>query len=247
QEISKKAKQETRQETASAGSDNSWLTSAGMQKAMKGVVNGLNETLKNRKEQPRDSSTPKRSADRSTPKPSAARKAIREAFSPLRNVAKSANDWVMKPPQRSSSGPSRPSFEAPSLSGVDWQNGLGLVAIGVLIGVCLLFLARRFLNHRQQLEQEQTALKQMAFQLRTREDVVRAYHLITSRWPSSVAKWWPHQLATPAMASAVPDRREPLAVLTELYEQARYLPPDAELTDAQIESARNAIQQCLAL
>ncbi len=75
---------------------------------------------------------------------------------------------------------------------------------------------------------------------------MRAFHVIVSRSPGVAADWWPHSRAGQALAESSPERREAVQTLVEVYEQARYLPEDAMLSEDEYRRAKEAYERCMA-
>ncbi len=80
--------------------------------------------------------------------------------------------------------------------------------------------------------------------LRTREDVVIAFHQLALLRTATAATWWTHRLFERKLSQAKPEIRSAMEVLANIYEQARYSPPDQELDAEQLLRARQALQQC---
>lgn len=78
--------------------------------------------------------------------------------------------------------------------------------------------------------------------IRTREDVVRAFHQYALQSDMSVPTWWTHREVERQVADTTPDLKPSIQVLADLYELARYLPDEAELTPDQIGSARRELE-----
>ena len=82
--------------------------------------------------------------------------------------------------------------------------------------------------------------------IRSRSDVVRAFHQYALRPATPAPTWWTHREVERQVAQTTPTLRPAIRTLTDLYEQARYLPDDADLTPDQIGTARRALEQCAA-
>jgi hypothetical protein len=77
--------------------------------------------------------------------------------------------------------------------------------------------------------------------IRTRADVVRAFHQLAFRIAHPIESWWtPHRVAS-RVDSRSPDVRSALHVAVDVYEQSRYLPDNEELTEEQLVHVREAI------
>jgi hypothetical protein len=77
----------------------------------------------------------------------------------------------------------------------------------------------------------------------SREDVVQAFHAITSRTPEVSSDSWTHRKAAEAMIEAKPSNEFDVETLANVYEEARYQPEDAQFTDDQITKARRAVER----
>ena len=84
----------------------------------------------------------------------------------------------------------------------------------------------------------------MPTDIRSRQDVVDAFHAIAARSPHVGGSWWTHLRVARVLQRRNPANKAAVAVLTEIYETARYLPSDTPLPPAQIEAARQAVRQC---
>ena len=82
--------------------------------------------------------------------------------------------------------------------------------------------------------------------IRSRSDVVRAFHQYALRPATPAATWWTHREVARQVAQATPALQPAIQTLTDLYEQARYLPDDVDFTSDQIGTARRALEQCAA-
>lgn len=80
--------------------------------------------------------------------------------------------------------------------------------------------------------------------IRSRQDVVNAFHLIALDPRHGAEPWWHHEQVRQDLTTRLPSRESSLADLTEVYERARYLPDDVELDETQLETARDAIERC---
>ncbi len=78
--------------------------------------------------------------------------------------------------------------------------------------------------------------------IRTREDVVRAFHQYALQSAMSVPTWWTHREVERQVADTTPALKPSIQVLADLYELARYLPGEAELTPDQIGMVRRELE-----
>jgi hypothetical protein len=78
--------------------------------------------------------------------------------------------------------------------------------------------------------------------IRTRADVVLAFHQYALQSAVSAPDWWTHREVERQVADTTPALKPSIEVLANLYELARYLPDDAELTPDQISVARREFE-----
>lgn len=81
-------------------------------------------------------------------------------------------------------------------------------------------------------------------EIRSRADVIAAFHDLALSPRQAVESWWTHQAAAQKMAAESPQSKLAVNTLAEIYEQARYLPDDVELPADKIQSARTALAEC---
>ncbi len=80
--------------------------------------------------------------------------------------------------------------------------------------------------------------------IRTREDVIRAFHYFVGESFGLTQVWWTHRAAANQIATATPATKSAIHALADVYEQARYLPPETEFPPDQILLAKRALEQC---
>lgn len=95
--------------------------------------------------------------------------------------------------------------------------------------------------HRSRLAAESLGPGGQPLAIRSRADVVRAFHNYALRPIAPNPDWWTHRDVERRVADEAPSLRPSIQTLSDLYEQARYLPEEAELTIEQLESARRAL------
>ncbi len=81
-------------------------------------------------------------------------------------------------------------------------------------------------------------------EIRSREDVIAAFHELALNPKKLVESWWTHRAAATRLAAESPQQGNAVRTLAEIYEQARYLPDDVELPADRIQSARTAFAAC---
>lgn len=143
-----------------------------------------------------------------------------------------------------SSGGSMGSF-SPDVSFRFGVEHLITIVVVVLLITLAIFLARRQFSPENvaKRKEERWAKEVMKAGLRTREDVVRAYHHLVLRRAAPAATWWNHHFAKQQLQESSPNLKNVISELTNIYEKARYLPPEHELGDNQMQSVRNALQK----
>ena len=80
-------------------------------------------------------------------------------------------------------------------------------------------------------------------EIRSRADVVRAFHEFAMYSAKSVQSWWTHRAVEQSFATSTADQQRAAATLTDAYEQARYLPDDQEFSSDQLQQTRSALLQ----
>ncbi|MCA9084006.1 MAG: DUF4129 domain-containing protein [Planctomycetaceae bacterium] len=156
------------------------------------------------------------------------------------------SDTVPSPPQSpNDSGTSQatPQLDTGSLS----SGAASAVAVMVVIFLAGLFLAWKtgLLPSRE--DRARANIRAMLEEggVRSRGDVVRAFHGLALDPKCAAERWWTHRRVADRIRSSTPARSDAVATLTELYEEARYLPDDAEFTESQLQRARQALEQCV--
>ena len=118
-----------------------------------------------------------------------------------------------------------------------------------LILACLIVagcFAWSFFRGSSPLNQSGAGLKNRLVPVETvqsRADIIRAFHALTTRSDAVAGDWLTHERATVALAAERPNAEPAVLELAKLYEQARYQRLDAEMSDAQVEAARQALSR----
>jgi hypothetical protein len=134
------------------------------------------------------------------------------------------------------------SFSAPTFS----MGNDTWIAIGIVITLIAIwfYLKQRGIAQAEVLKREVRWAKQaIKTGLNSRADVVRAYHSLVLNRTSPASKWWTHRYVQVQLAQRIPQLKEVLSELTELYEVARYAPPQQEFRTEQLDSAKAALAQ----
>ena len=133
--------------------------------------------------------------------------------------------------------------------GFAWSGRIWLLLALVLVGIAMLLLIAR---KRIELavaarEAEADLAKEILTEgIRTRADVVRAFHRFVLRRAQPVATWWNHRYVASKLSEASPQLKTVISDLASVYEHARYLPPEVSLTSDEIDRVQAALKQCAA-
>lgn len=135
-------------------------------------------------------------------------------------------------------------LEMPSFDGSFLWSLLifGFIIAGIIIAA--LSLRRLAIYFDPEQVERRWVQKVLKAGVKTREDVVRAYHNLVLRSSNSVANWWTHRYVAKQLSLEIsPQLAVLLQEITNIYEEARYLPPECELDSSQIQCMESAIQQ----
>ncbi|MBC8113505.1 MAG: DUF4129 domain-containing protein, partial [Candidatus Saccharimonas sp.] len=129
--------------------------------------------------------------------------------------------------------------------GADTRSTLGLLMLLAALGLVWYFIPQLLAA----ISQSQRAGSPLGAEIhpadiRTRRDVVRAFHQYALRPATPAPTWWTHREVERQVAATTPALQPTIQTLADLYEQARYLPDDTNFTPDQIGSARHALEQC---
>ncbi len=142
-----------------------------------------------------------------------------------------------------SSGAAARASESISLTWRD--NGWLLLVLAVF---ALLFLT--LTGRRMQLAATHKALERgwtteiLRAGVRTRTDVIRAFHHFALQRPQPVATWWHHRYVARRLSESSPQLSTAIQELTGLYEFARYQRPELELSTEQLLRVQAVLRQC---
>ena len=145
-------------------------------------------------------------------------------------------------PDEVSKGEASPDADSPLPIGSLFLTGLGLLGLLVVMAFCL----RRPLL-KLVLQATGTAVStriRPPEEIRSREDVISAFHALALNSRQHVESWWTHRAAAQKLAAASPRKENAVRTLAEIYEQARYMPDDVQLPADIIQSARTALVEC---
>lgn len=119
-----------------------------------------------------------------------------------------------------------------------------LVVLAVACAIAFLVLRYRVRSEQERREILEAQLAPKIDEIRTRDDVVRAFHAIAKRRLQSAQAWWTCGVVTSRFEDSLPELTGPIRTLSVLYEQARYFPVTHQLSIDQIEDAKVALKQC---
>ena len=166
----------------------------------------------------------------------------KSAFSRLTESASEAfQEFTQSPESASSSGNSSPEI-LPDLGGVSFGSVI-LACLLVLVFVMALFIGPRILPKPSDETSEQVIASLLRQGIRTKQDVIRAFHQFALRPPHDTKHWWTHSRVVDSVADQYPQNSSRIRILSSLYEQARYLPDDAEFTDAMFQEAADVVRR----
>ena len=153
------------------------------------------------------------------------------------------------PPSRdaNSAEPSSP-FELPKLELPKFSVWWIVAALALIaLGLALWFLskdpvvaAKVFGVKPPRPENASVALRT----IRNRSDVIDAFHQLIETKFRSFESWWTSRLALQQVDKTLPSLTPTMREATEIYEMARYLPADQELSEPDLERMRRAMNTC---
>ncbi|MBC7968439.1 MAG: DUF4129 domain-containing protein [Fuerstia sp.] len=220
---------------------------AGPQKSLTDLLGGMDDNMKDVmknakfKERSPESRPPSESAWQQAPRDSESRvHKWNDAASGFLSDLSKAPSAPAAPQLSSGGGSSLPA--APLAIGSFFLVGLGLLGIAAVAA----FLMRRPLL---KLVSDVTGIAspgrvRQPSDIRSREDVITAFHELALNPAKLVESWWTHRAAATKLAAESPQQGHAVQTLAEIYEQARYLPDYVELPADKIQSARTALAEC---
>ena len=226
-------------------------SSAGQQSSMSRIVDGLRKDLigaatENRSNPP--STSGRTDTARTTPPISSAI----ERPSTFNNVTQAANNLLSdiatapapRPaPIRSPGSISSGGMTVPQES--DTRSLFGLLMLLAVLGLVWYFAPQLMAGIGESQRKSSLVVGVIhPADIRSRGDVVRAFHQFALRPATMAAEWWTHRAVEQRVAQETPSLQPAIQKLTDLYEQARYLPDDVDFTPDQIGTARQTLEQC---
>ena len=165
---------------------------------------------------------------------------------------KSASDFfkgMTKAP--SANAPSSSPALNPQLPSLPSNLSMDLRWLEILLGVAVLsavaiwwFRRKPQSSRRTAATEELKLLIEQSDSIRTRQDVIRAFHRLAMKLSQSVEPWWTHRRVELSTRDDLPAVRTAMSVLADVYEEARYLPEHLELSSTQLIAMRDALRQC---
>ncbi|MEQ9408141.1 MAG: DUF4129 domain-containing protein [Fuerstiella sp.] len=167
--------------------------------------------------------------------------------SAMREFRSSAKDFLSGLIQGPAAAPSRPA--TPSALPGSSMPGTGNSSFGYVLLLTLAAIAAILfwkLSRPGLLAHEHAAggTRMKAMHIRTKADVIRAFHQMALTPGRDTEPWWTHHQVVDDLIQRSPKTFDEARLLAQLYEQARYLPADTEFTAEQIQQARDALQWC---
>jgi hypothetical protein len=120
----------------------------------------------------------------------------------------------------------------------------GLVVIAIAGAIAFFAFRYRYRSDQVRRELLELQLAPRIDEIRSRDDVVRAFHALAKQRFKSAQAWWTYGYVTEQFHRALPEHSTPIQTLSGIYEQARYFPIEHQLTTDQIEDAKFALKQC---
>lgn len=157
----------------------------------------------------------------------------------LSRMQDSFSDLSRSSPASSTGGGGGGSFTGPGLSGGSVLSVF--VFLGIVAAVVWWLMKA---GHLQPAHQHTPLTRARIRGIRSRQDVIDAFHLIALDPGHDTQAWWHHEQVRADLVAKSPSRKEPLEELTHVYEQARYLPDEVALNEQQLTAARQAFERC---
>lgn len=141
-----------------------------------------------------------------------------------------------------------PSLSSPGVGGVEAAGG-GLSAVAVVIGVIGALILGYILYRKWQKDQE-AKLAMLAdakrgldlSHIRSRQELVEAFDALTVEKCGDESKNWNHRVVTETLIGARPAVAQPAQELGELYQKARYAPPQDDMTGGEFTAAERDLR-----
>lgn len=161
--------------------------------------------------------------------------------------AKQATDIISditKPPETKPATPDTAASPGATDAAGTSISATPFLALGAIALVVLLLAWRTGAISPQAILNRSNQTLEPQGKLRSRKDVVKAFHRFTRLSRRDIQSWWTHQQVEELVKQQEPANREPIEVLASVYEQARYLPDDDVLAEDQLHAAQTALDRC---
>jgi hypothetical protein len=169
----------------------------------------------------------------------------RQENSPLRNSFQSLSNQAQRlgrsitdaPATAAAAATPETEFTVPSAS-----TGFSvLIMIMAVVSLVSLAYAAIFWKRSATADHQRSSQETLPTQLTTKREVIDAFHTLSGMTEAREHAWWTHRRAESALAKAAPQARSAVAALTQVYEQARYLPAGEPLNADQLRVAGDAV------
>lgn len=173
------------------------------------------------------------------------------------NQDSAAKSSTSKPEQQASlpdsSGASKDEFfsswRAPTwndLPSFSLWHLVGVVAVvGLIVGLFLIKQTPEFVKSvAQRRREEGERAKLIEMEIANRQQVVVAFDTVVARQLRSFEDWWTSQRVIKHVADLQMHFSSQLNAAEQVYKQARYWPPDQELSESELATVREAIREC---
>ena len=208
----------------------------GFEDALKRTIGGLAEDVVEMAKDGRISLKPKQGSNRRPARPRPSPRSAPKEQSWLNQASEFISKAADSPKEAASTASS-----SAATADSDFNVWLPLLTLLILAAIAFAVARRSGWIPSAATAGNQTPVR--STDIRTRADVVRAFHQVARTPETGVQEWWTHQQA----AAHLRNSSNEAGVIDEfasVYEQARYLPDDVELSDYQMEAARNAVKRC---
>jgi hypothetical protein len=184
----------------------------------------------------------------SAPTPRKSNTSSRDSSLSNSNRAMTESRRPSPPPQVSKSTETTSPFELPKLALPKFSIGWLVALLSILVcGIALWMLSKDPVVAAKVFGIKSPTLGSaniVTKDIRTRSDVVEAFHQLVETKFRSFESWWTSRRALQQVDKNLPSLTPPMREATEIYELARYLPSDQELSDSDLQRMRQAMEKC---
>jgi hypothetical protein len=126
-----------------------------------------------------------------------------------------------------------------------WHLLAVVVVVGLIAGLFLIKRTPEFVKSvAQRRKEEGERAKLIEMEIANRQQVVVAFDTVVSRQLRSFEDWWTSQRVIKHVADLQMHFASQLRAAEQVYKQARYWPPDQELSEMELDTVREAIREC---